>query len=160
VPLFAFNSPQRGIDRIAEEFNGLQELLSRKDVGDVLFKFYTNLNLNNLIATDKYPSLRLLMLEYIFAQPSVLSSISDRKVLLTDVYNIAELKQKKYSENFSIDSTLLIIARTLEMDYPDFQKMIDKHDVISDFLVTGSIKESYDGEWEEILNQMKKIIEC
>jgi len=157
--IFLFNSPVKGLEKITNDFNGLRELQSRDDAGDALVQFYSKLDLDKLLATDKYPSLRLQFLEYIIAQPSILSKVSDRKALLKHAYKMAELKQNKYSGKFGITSTLFIMAHVLDMDYPEISEKIKNHDIVSHFLETGNIKESHKGEWDEIWNTIEEKIQ-
>lgn len=159
VPLFAFNSPVEGIEKMIKDFNGLSELLSREDAGAALVEFYSSLDLDSLLATDKYPSFRLQLLEYIIAHPSILSKVSDRKELLEAAYQMAELKQRKYSEELDVKPTLLILARILEMDYPEIAEQLKNHEAFSHFLETGNIMVSYEGEWDEILSEMEKGVQ-
>jgi len=160
VPLFAYNSPQRAIDRLSEEFNGLKELLGRKDVGDYLLKFYSDVDLDFLKKSDKYPAHRLLLIEYILAQPSVLETVSDKDHLVKVVYDKMMLKQDKYEDVFSTNASALVLARTVNTYYPNLMKNIDdRNGDLKNFIETGEMCITNVDAWAGTINSLAEKVD-
>lgn len=85
--LFFFNSPQAGFESFHSSFNGIRELLNRKDVGHFLLKKYTTMSLNDfnpLWTLEKQGefSYKYQYFEIIIAQPQVIASLDDKDRIL------------------------------------------------------------------------------
>lgn len=89
IDMIFYNTYQDGFEAVRDNFNGLQELLNRKDSGDCLLETYKNVNLLQIFSIDNEDekfdeSLDLLYLETILAQPEITETLSDE--------NLAELE--------------------------------------------------------------------
>ncbi|MDR1370255.1 MAG: hypothetical protein LBJ72_09060 [Dysgonamonadaceae bacterium] len=99
--LLLFNSFQIGYENFYANFNGIRELMSRKDAGEYLLKMYTNMSLdeyNPLWTLENRGafSARYLYLEIILAQPDVIHSFDEntRKAFLMET-------EKKFAEKMA-----------------------------------------------------------
>ena len=123
--MLAYDYTQEGFDQITAGFNGLQELLSRKDAGAHIVQKYRDKNpgyLDNnwsMIQTGQY-AFQIFHIEMLLAQDAILAGLSrdDRKQLM----RIAQQKFQAKSENAEVYSILhynsiaLMLGRTLMMD--------------------------------------------
>jgi hypothetical protein len=121
--LMVFNTPQEGIQKLQENFNGVRELLKRKDVATLLLEKYTSMNpaaaamQASLEKKGEY-SFRIMAIEILLAQENILASLDTRnkKVLL----NLAKekLDAKKNNQevygSLSYTTTGWIMARILK----------------------------------------------
>lgn len=156
-----FDNLQIGISRVVENFNGLQELLLRKDTGKKLYKLYKTLNLEKI---DNYSekekgrySIKLTRIEMLLAQNEILSNLSvEEKNLI-----IKECLNKYYIENSSPDiysnfskTTLLFLLTksfiTIEncklkneiSTNNDLKIFIDKASIYNEILINNIIQEA------------------
>jgi hypothetical protein len=84
----AYNTPEMGIEHVSEQFNGLSELLGRNDVGVGLIALYQTMDprtidVNSPIAEQAEYYFRLLNIELLLSQDSVISNLS-----ITDLQNL------------------------------------------------------------------------
>jgi hypothetical protein len=120
--LLLYNSFQAGYENFYTQFNGIRELMSRKDVGEYLLKTYTNMSLSeyNLLWTPEKKgdfSIKYLYLEIILAQPNVIYSFdtNTQKIFFREV---AKKYEEKVAQNdifggVSLSVNGWIMARTL-----------------------------------------------
>lgn len=159
-----------GFQRTVNVFNGLQELLIRKDSGRYLLEIYKNIDLDIVLNGDGSSDgfdfapvssvLRLRYLEYILAQNDILTSLSaEERILLRDTaINLFIEKFEKYPHDFSVDSTFLLVARLLKMDNYDFAKLASGSDTITHFLSSGALGEVSNEEFRQITTIILNII--
>ncbi|MDR2126331.1 MAG: hypothetical protein LBP63_05845 [Prevotellaceae bacterium] len=120
--VFLFNSPQDGFDNFYIHFNGIQELMVRKDAGEFLLKKYSALSLqdfNILWTLEKQGEFvhKYYYIELILAQPKILQSLKSdyRKLLLKEAIKKFEEKQSR-NDLFGYNALAVnawILARTL-----------------------------------------------
>jgi hypothetical protein len=117
--LLAFESKQRGFDRIVKGFNGLQELLRRNDVGSIAIAKYKSMDPEAIDSKRKWScSYEYFLMELILAQDTILSRISndERQLLLKDAY-LKFLSKGRRSEIFAhiaCTNNVLLMGRLLE----------------------------------------------
>jgi hypothetical protein len=85
---WAYDSTEIGIERVREQFNGLSELLSRNDAGVALIASYQTIDpgtidINSPIAEQAEYFFRILNIELLLSQDSVISNLS-----ITDLQNL------------------------------------------------------------------------
>ncbi len=162
-PLFFYivfyDTDKEGFEAIVDQYNGLQALLEREDLGNVLAKFYSAVDLNDVIKTDRPGTFRLRYLELIILSDGVLDSMdSDArkelfKACITNCGNIS----RKYSSELSSYQTSRIAGNILYLDSPEFKELADSNRSIKDFL-DGS---GYAAECsEDVLAQAAKCVEA
>ncbi|MDD4493561.1 MAG: hypothetical protein PHV32_04315, partial [Eubacteriales bacterium] len=149
------NEIYQGFVKQTDSFNGLNELLNRKDAGNVLCDYYYNLSFDQILKTDKFPTFTLRYLEYIISQPVILDNLDEtlKDELLSYAIKIAENKASKYSDTFTVSSTALIIGRIL-MNDEKFVSLIEKNENIKLFLETGT--NFKDESWNDAFRQIKE----
>ncbi len=111
-----------GINKIIEGFNGLQELLNRKDACKYLTKFYQNAEADGLIKKDerineRFWPLKFRYIELLISQDKIINSSEDKEAeaLLGVTINKTELKSEKtyYFSKYDNIISSLIIAKIL-----------------------------------------------
>ena len=122
---FVTNTPQQGFDGYFAQFNGIRELMSRKDVGHFLLKKYSRLSLadfNPLWTLEKQGdfTFQFYYLELFLVQSQSLQSldVSERKLLLKESIQKFDLKKSR-SDLFggsSLVMTTWILAKTLHAE--------------------------------------------
>jgi hypothetical protein len=117
---WAYDTPEIGIKRVREQFNGLSELLSRNDGGVSLIALYqtmdpTTIDINSPIAEQAEYYFRILNIELLLSQDSVISnlSITDLQNLISRARIISELKllRPDLFSGFSQEFTSTIIEK-------------------------------------------------
>lgn len=134
--IFFYDNVTSGFNTIAKRYNGLQALLERDDVGDVLVEFYSAVDLENVLATDDLGALRMTYLEMIIASDQVLDSMSLKtrhKLYDKCVSNYKEINEK-FSSKLNPAASARIAGKILYIDSPDFKELADKTDSVLDFL--------------------------
>ncbi len=111
-----------GISKIICEFNGLQELLSRKDACKYLTKFYQNAEADGLIKKDerineRFWPLKFRYIELLISQDKIINSSEEKEIvaLLGVTINKSELKSENTYHFSRYDHIIssLIIAKIL-----------------------------------------------
>ncbi len=119
----AYSNNYVGIQKTIEKFNGLQELLQRKDALKCLTKLYKNTGTNGLKEKDsrlneQYWPLKFRYIELLLIQDAIINSSTDE-----DVQNLLEASVEKTK---------------LKTEKPDWFSKSD--DLVSSFLVAKSMK--------------------
>lgn len=88
IDWWAYDSTEIGIERVRGQFNGLSELLSRNDAGVSLIASYqtvdpSTIDVNSSIAEQAEYYFRILNIELLLSQDSVISNLS-----ITDLQNL------------------------------------------------------------------------
>lgn len=119
----AYNNPQQGMNYLIESFNGLQELLNRKDAPAKLLSIYSGMDtiemfIPNPNISRQYWFIRRSYFEFLLAQDSILDnlSINNSIKLLLEARKRLNYKidnRQEYSA-FSFRPTLLILGKTLD----------------------------------------------
>ncbi len=125
--VFAYNSRQQGFDRIAESFNGLQELLRRKDAAREVVAVYVDMD---PLATESGWTLeqegefshQFTYVELLLAQDELLGQLSPerRLELLELTWDKVRAKQRR-SDVFgvwSLGTSALLSGKILMLDQP------------------------------------------
>jgi hypothetical protein len=73
----AFNDLQSGMLAVIIRFNGIRELMQRKDAGEEILEIYSKMDINgynnnNLQCTEEYWSIRFIFIELTLAQETIL----------------------------------------------------------------------------------------
>jgi hypothetical protein len=123
--LLLFNSPQDGFDNLYSNFNGIRELIDRKDAGQFLLKKYKSLSFsdfNPLWTLEKQGEFvhKYYYIEILLAQPQVIESLTtdERRVFLKEVIKKFDEKQSKknlFGGN-ALEVNAWVLARTLNTE--------------------------------------------
>ena len=150
-PLFsdvlAYNSPQQGFDAMASQFNGIPELLDRKDAGTVLLAKYktadpaaigqdwTDIQKGCYVFSFMY-------METLLAQKGVISNFNEAQCQDLVRECLVKINAKHQSEMYggmSQESCLWVIARVLEqVKYEPFVQTVAADRFYQDFVARGS----------------------
>ncbi|MCF7832419.1 MAG: hypothetical protein K9N05_02435 [Candidatus Marinimicrobia bacterium] len=160
------SSVQEGVEILINEYNGLQELLIRKDAGTELLKIYMKMDPHafyhdwNDIQRGKY-TFKFAFVEMLLAQETIISLLTkeERLSLLQELLN----KQKHMSEYPIYDiknqeSNIFLIGKIIQKDYSEYMFSLssEQNDKLQYFLRRGS--HSIIGTKEMILYMVNKII--
>ena len=131
--LFLYDNFINGFDNLKSIFNGLDNLMDRRDAPQLLFKLYCQ-DSTNTLAQD-------ILLEGMLSLPSVLTNIdsAQKNVLLDTCLN--KLNNRIESENFLIgksmvSSSFLMIRLLSHLDYNLYKSIIDYNEDIKKFSET------------------------
>ncbi len=120
---YAAESRQEALNRLVEVFNGLRELLNRKDAAAELLKVYSQLAPGHVQADwsqyekGKY-SFRLAAVELLLAQQPVLENLQKDRILLKKAASYLESKKKRRDlfGNKTLMATALLMGRVMRTD--------------------------------------------
>jgi len=161
--IMAYGTVQEGYEKLTLKFNGLQELIKRKDAGVHLLNFYSKMNPDaianrpSLVEKGRF-SFEMQFIEILLAQTTILGQLSmtDRNQLVSICIEKQALKRKN-AEYFGLAgeaSTIRIIGRIMEIGRSSTdrsslspeRKLFLEEGVIVDFSVA-----------EGILSEAKKL---
>lgn len=142
------NNLQDGFNRLSNDFNGFQELLSRKDAGRYLLQVYQKMNLKK-IDTSWSPvkkgdiSFKYTYIELLLAQPQILNnlSIEDKDLLKREA--VIKFENKNKMKNifgmFGLNTSALILGRIIRTEGKEniLLNKVDKKS-LNTFLSTGT----------------------
>ncbi len=130
----AFNTVQQGMNHIIQNFNGLQELLRRKDAPALLLLTYQSMDsvstyIPNTAVSRKLWFIRRCYFELILAQPEIISNMDEntRLKLIVEARRRLNFKifGKQHYSPLDIQATLLIMARVIDQSsYARFQNEV------------------------------------
>lgn len=140
--LFLPISPQDGFNALAATYNGLCELVTRKDSGKALLSLYHSVDLNELYKEDRYSTLRLGYLEIILAQRSVLSTLADDEIaaLIEECVKTINIAITDMKGTYNPFTTLFLAVRCLEKTDPFIREMIKDFPVLQSYVDTGILR--------------------
>lgn len=147
--MFAYDSYLQGLEILINQFNGLQELEKRPDAAKELLKYYKNIDYSKVIdSSDPYYALRIRYFDFYMSQAKVIFKLTsdERAELLESCSQAVSTKSQKYSDNYSIDSTIYLAASIMRIDDKGF------NDLISDSEYTNYL------EYGRVPEELAKII--
>lgn len=138
--IFYANNLQKGIEGLIKNFNGLSELLSRKDAGKELLKIYKKKNVNELnenlnelqqgLFTFEFTYLELLL-----SQPEILDNLNSQESIALGREAITKYDNKKEKIDifgeFGLTTSVFVIAKVLnaENKLTEVLKTISKKEI-------------------------------
>ena len=145
----AYYDTQMAINILISKFNGLQELMGRKDAGMELLNVYryidtTGYRIKDFNCEEEFWTLKFMYVELLLAQDQIINSLSksQKKELLE--LGMDKIKMKEMSSKFSslhgVQSSVLIISRTLnKLDNLNYQARLSSNVKLEVFNKTGSL---------------------
>jgi hypothetical protein len=145
IDIIAYDRKQEGFEHVTQEFNGLQELLKRKDVGSTLVERYKKMNPDDIDSNwtshqkGEY-SVQFFFVEILLAQEAVIANLSkiDRTQLLEESYNKI-LAKGKHPDIFGLigftNNTLLMGRIMLKDNYAPFVQSVSQDAKLNRILV-------------------------
>jgi hypothetical protein len=118
IEVTAYNNRQQGIEIIINEFNGLRELIKRKDAGTILLTHLKELKPLNFAGQNPPFKTRkdLMQCEILLAQENILSNISkeERILVIKDGIQKFEMMLENASyDHFNYDPNTFLIGKVL-----------------------------------------------
>jgi hypothetical protein len=162
----AYNSIQQGFDAVAVQFNGLPELLNRKDAGTELLARYRTVEPAaikenwTLLQKGNY-AMGIADIEILLAQYTILDdlTLTQRQELLEEAIAKYQIKQK-YAEIYGQsgqECTAWLTGRALQQaSYATFEQKIQQDVSLQNFLSTGSF--ANESTLSEIYSQAEQFL--
>jgi hypothetical protein len=162
----AYNSIQQGFDAVAGQFNGIPELLNRKDAGTELLARYRTMEPAaikdnwTLLQKGDY-AMGIANIEILLAQYTILDdlTLTQRQELLEETIAKYQIKQK-YAEVYGQsgqECTAWLTGRALQQaSYAPFEQKIQQDVSLQNFLSTGSFPN--DSVFSEIYSQAQQFL--
>ncbi len=148
--LWAYNSPNHGVEAVTEQFNGLQELMQRPDAGRLLLDHYQRLDPNRIDprwseAEQGHHSLRIATVELLLAQPAAqerLSSEAREQLVATGLATLqAKAGRPTVYGGLSRQVTAFLVGRTFDALRPgELQRRVRTPAEVRAFLVDGAFE--------------------
>lgn len=137
-----YDTRQEGIDQVRERWTELDELLEREDVADLLVGYYADLDLVEARENFEFPSLSVLLLESLLAQPEVLDCLeSDGRAELAEA--IVDQWYTKFElgggDEFGIINGAFPAVRLLQVDSDDFRETVKSSTGLESFAALGRV---------------------
>jgi len=144
--MMAYNTIQQGFDAVASQFNGLPELLNRKDAGTELLAMYSRMDPQAIgenwgdVQKGAYGS-SIANVEILLAQDQILDSLSGIQLgnLIAEARSKYTAKQQSaiYGPIGQGYSIWLIGKALQQVDYLPFEGQIHEDAALQDFLGSG-----------------------
>ena len=148
--MFFYENAQRGFEELTKEFNGLQELLKRKDLMDKLLVKYIGFSSSILDTKGKKPetigreSFQQYFIEMIFAQDMVIKSLTteQEKQLIFQIIeqNKTKTKNPEIFSNLNFIPTNLLFAKKIVSD-SNFKLSDPNQKMLQDFVKNPSVND-------------------
>jgi len=146
--IMAYNSIQQGFEAVASRFDGLSELLNRKDAGVELLAKYRNMNPAaieadwSLVQKGSY-AMSIGNIEILLAQDFILSNFTETQLLeLIQVTHERYLVKQQLAEIYGQtgqECSVWLMGKALQqVNYLPFEKQIHQDATIQNFLGSGS----------------------
>lgn len=146
--MFAYNSLQDGFDAVAARFNGLQELLGRKDAGVEIMAVYRDMDptaiLESWTSVEKGKfAVGFGSIEILLSQDAILDDLTNTQIeqLLGEALKKSQGKAA-YPEIYGwteLESTALLAGRALQhIETSAFNEKVQADEDLKAFLETGS----------------------
>ena len=125
IVLLSFNTPQTGFDVFYKQFNGIRELMSRKDAGHSLLKKYSSMTMEDFnpswtLEEQGAFTFQFYYVELFLVQPQSLQSlgVAGRKLLLKEAVEKFDLKMSRNDLFGGLSSVINVwlLARTLHIE--------------------------------------------
>lgn len=146
--MLAYNNLQQGFDAVANQFNGLTELLNRPDVGSVLVKRYQELNPAALdpswsLEQQGFYDMQFTYIEVLLAQNSILATLTDNELQVLLVEGLNKVAQKQQQLDIygwqGQEQTIFLLGRVLLRQKTEaFNNLVTNDPDLNSFLSTGS----------------------
>ncbi len=146
--MFTYNEMQMGFDSVARNFNGLNELISRKDAYSKLLHKYESLDPNGF-NVDWTPLQKgnhmaeIRFVEMMLAQDTILDKLSSKQIneLISEALSKRESRQTSiFYQDSEQRYTALLIGRSLrQIDSTPVASGLESEEAIDDFVIRGSI---------------------
>jgi hypothetical protein len=150
--IFAFNTPQQGIDAVTAQFNGFQELFARDDRCARLINKYESMDIRpqidglSAVAQVEY-IWRVSVLEMIMAQQPVSSALSPSQINDLLTISLDKVAQKRAEADLISNgeqTTAWLISRTLQLaGYQPFLEIYNEDEYLPGFVSTGFAYNDY-----------------
>lgn len=126
VSYYAFNNMYEGVDNLTANFNGLQELLIRKDNAKSLSKLIDEIDINNIVnskelAVEKkgFEITKIALIETLLTLPEVLENVNNEtvKLIMDKAYDNLIIKEQKpdFFSSYSVESSALLLGVTVNI---------------------------------------------
>jgi len=124
ISFYAFDNMYEGVDNLTPNFNGLRELLDRKDNVLSLYRLLIKVNIDDLIS-NKYLSkrekgkqiTRIALIETFLTLPEILHNMTNdqAEIIIDKVYDNLVKKEmnKEYFSKYSLESSALLLGEGL-----------------------------------------------
>jgi len=146
--IWAYNNIQNGFEYVVKDFNGLQELLMRKDVGPILLLRYKNMSPNNVskdwsLLQQGTHTAKFRHIEILIAQETILTALKDneRLTLLNEVVKKHQtMSQTSIFGYPNAETNTFLMGRILQKNDDDkFNQIISNNKKIDVFLKSGNL---------------------
>lgn len=122
--IYAFNDNYEGLNKLINDFNGIRELFSRKEIGEILLNKYSKQLDNQFILNSKYSDfdkgayiVLISTLELLLSVPEIQTQLPllSKKKIMSELWRGYELKKREnayfqgigFKTNFSARSQIL-----------------------------------------------------
>jgi hypothetical protein len=162
----AYNSIQQGFDAVAVQFNGLPELLNRKDAGTELLARYRTVEPAaikddwTLLQKGLYAA-SIENIEILLAQDVILDNLTETQCqdLIKEATAKYQAKQKYgqiYGQSGQESTARLIGKGLLQVSYVPFEQKVQEDITLQNFLSTGSF--ANESTLSEIYSQAEQFL--
>jgi hypothetical protein len=166
--MLAHASMQKGFDSVASGFNGLRELMGRRDAARVLLAQYRRLDPADLKKTWTLEQVgqhasRFVYLEALLAQDTILFRLttSELRTLLSEAFETSRIK-RAHDDTYGAlgqGSTLWLMGRVLVASgSAGFQQQVRENQDLQKFLETGIFDEKSAPALEEIVRYTEQAL--
>ena len=163
-PLFGdfcfYDNAVVGFERVVDNYNGLQALLARDDVGEAAYSFYSAVDLEKVIDTDDFGSLRLNYLTLLISDDRVLENMTSelrQRLVRICAENCAAIYEN-YNGKLSYIFTARLAGKILFIESDEFKSFAESSEAVGYFLETGTMGGCSDEDWNKIVQFIAEYI--
>jgi hypothetical protein len=162
----AYNYPQQGFDAIETQFNGIRELLNRKDAGEKLLERYKTMDpaaIGKDWSSEKrgFYSMSFQNIEILLAQDSILTNLSETQHNDLIKQGLIKIQAKQQNQSIyginGLESSAWVISKALKQaKFETFLQKFQTDEDLQRFLDTGSFLS--DTDLNQILSQAQQYL--
>ena len=146
--MFGYNTFQSGFERVYNEFNGLQELLQRKDAAKKVIEYYTKIRVDGYdknwddIKKGTF-TFQFMYIEILLCQPEILNQLSksELKYLIKELLNKTQMKviHQDIHSIIGISFCTYTLFNLLVKFDSVFAEECRKNNYMQNFIITGRL---------------------
>ena len=160
VDIYLFDSYREGYNKLKSANNVIGELISRRDMTEVLTDFYLNLDLNKIKETDENSVINMTFINLLYSDDDVIErlNISQRKALIYKGYENLKQYYSEYSDYYALAPLESLVGKLLYVDNVRFRALVDRSESLKS-LIEGEAVGIDKGVHSSLFDQIGEIVE-
>ena len=130
IDIYLFDSYREGYNKLKSANNVIGELITRRDVTEVMTDFYLNLDLKKIKDTDENAAINMTFINLLYSDDDVIDKFntSQRKALIYKGFENLRLYYSVYSDYYALAPLESLVGKLLYNDNERFRALVDENE--------------------------------